>query len=54
MEVEAANEIARAAKAPIEPPFPWRRFETLAVQELATRFPNDERLRTLNSLLERK
>lgn len=52
MEVEAANEVARAAKHPLEPPFPWRAFEVQAVRGLSARFLSDTRLATLKALTE--
>jgi len=54
MEMEAAAEVSRAAKSPLQPPFPWRPLEVQAVEELHARFPNDERLRALSELLQKR
>ncbi len=54
MQIEAASEVAKAAKAPIEPPFPWRPLEIEAVNGLAGAFPSDVRLQTLKALLDKR
>jgi hypothetical protein len=51
METEAAEQVSAAARAPIAPPYPWRRLEREAVRLLAQRFPQDGRLGQLVSLL---
>jgi hypothetical protein len=53
MEMEAATEVARAAKSPLQPPFPWRPLEVQAIEDLHARFPNDERLAAMAGLLGR-
>lgn len=52
-ETAAAEHITLAGKQPIEPPFPYRLVEKRAVLELSRRFPNNERLNTLSSVLAR-
>jgi hypothetical protein len=54
MEMEAASEVVNAGKSPVQPPFPWRPLEVEAVEFLAQRFPNDERLGTLKGLLDKR
>lgn len=54
MEMEAATEVSRAAKSPLQPPFPWRPLEVQAVEELHARFPKGERLKSLVELLKKR
>jgi hypothetical protein len=51
MEMEAATEVTRAAKSPLQPPFPWRPLEVQAVEDLHARFTKDERINALYDLL---
>lgn len=53
MDFEAADQLATAAKAPLGPPFPWRPIERVAIEALANRFPDDERLRELLAVMGR-
>lgn len=53
MRFEAAEQLARAAKAPINPPYPWRDAEADAIRNLAATFPNDARLKDLSLMLSR-
>jgi hypothetical protein len=54
LEMEAASEVVKAGKSPVQPPFPWRPLEVEAVGFLAQRFPKDERLGTLKGLLDKR
>jgi hypothetical protein len=47
MQVEAAGEVARAARLPMQPPFAQRSTETEAIAGLVQAFPKDERLAEL-------
>jgi hypothetical protein len=47
MEAEAAHQVRLAAGAPVEPPFPWRPLEIVAIEGLSKRFPRDPRLAVL-------
>ncbi|MCH8979391.1 MAG: DUF5107 domain-containing protein [Armatimonadetes bacterium] len=51
MDVEAGEHVRRAAESSIGPPYPWRRLECVAVTELASRFPDDDRLCTLAKMV---
>ncbi len=51
MAAEAAEQVSAAGKLPLEPPFPWRSIEIKAIKDLLTRFPEDERLKTLEKLI---
>lgn len=51
MSVDAANHIARAAQAPINPPYPWRPVEGFVLRRLHARFPQDTRLSDLVGLV---
>lgn len=50
---EAAHHVRRAAQEPWGPPFPWRHVEVRAIRDLASAFPNDERLSEWTALLNR-
>lgn len=50
---EAAHQVRKAAQEPWGPPFPWRNVEVRAIRELASAFPNDERLSEWTALLNR-
>lgn len=44
MEFEAQDHLTAAAKAPVGPPYPWRKIEIEALRKLRERFPDDKRL----------
>jgi len=50
MEIEAADQMSRAALMPLAPPFPWRPVEAEALRALSARYPSDERLALLSRL----
>jgi len=52
MDVEAAEHVRAAAESALQPPYPWRRLECVAVVDLASRFPDDERLGKLAKMVE--
>jgi hypothetical protein len=54
MEMEAASEVTKAGKLPVQPPFPSRPLEVEAIGALALRFPGDERLQTYKGLLDKR
>lgn len=51
MAVEAADHIARVAKAPINPPYPWRSLERVVLERLHERFPDDARIAELLEMM---
>ncbi len=51
MEVEACEHVRRAAEAPINPPYPWRKLEFWVLQGLSVGFPNDARLTDLLAMM---
>jgi len=53
MEFEAQDQLLAAAKIPLGPPYPWRDIEREAILALREKFPQDERLRELASIIER-
>jgi len=53
MEVEVAAQVQKAAAKPFGPPFPWRPVELNALQTLAMKFKDDERLKQYLSICER-
>jgi hypothetical protein len=50
MDIEAAEQVSRAARLPLGPPYPWRPIEIEAIEALKSRFPKDERLKILGAL----
>ncbi|MFI5384547.1 MAG: hypothetical protein ACHQ50_00335 [Fimbriimonadales bacterium] len=50
LDLEAAEQVAAAAKQPIGPPYPWRRVEIAALEVLSKRFPQDQRLQELREI----
>lgn len=52
MVAEASEQVKRAGEAELGAPFPWRPFEVRAVRELAARFPDDFRLKTLAKIID--
>ena len=52
MQVEAAQQVAQASKAPINPPYPWRPAEMKVLRYLAEAFPSDARISEMVKLSE--
>lgn len=48
MRAEAASHVMAVAKAPINPPYPWRRVEREVLARLRRAFPNDQRIEELS------
>lgn len=53
MRFEAADQVGRASRVPINPPYPWRRTERIAVETLQREFPKDARLADLAAMIAR-
>jgi hypothetical protein len=51
MEVEIPNRLARAGQIGLQPPYPYRQIEKLALRELHARFPDDATLFSFLSLM---
>lgn len=51
MAVEAADHIARVARTPINPPYPWRPLERAVLERLHERFPDDARIAELLEMM---
>lgn len=50
LDAEAAHHVAAAARHALEPPYPWRETELRALNQVAKRFPADERIQELLKL----
>jgi len=51
MDVQAAEQVQMAVRPEAAPPYPWRRIEVRALNELAQRFPADSSLKRMISML---
>lgn len=47
MEVQAAEQLQVASRLDFAPPFPWRPIEKRALETLASRFPDDPKLKSM-------